>query len=225
MKKNKLFLLGLFVVFAAVLSLSLVSNTLAKYTSSDNGSDSARVAKWGVVVNVTGDEAFGQKYDNAISASGTKVVSNNVDNVVAPDTNGTLGSFNISGTPEVMVDVEVALTITLTGWEIRLNDTDSDGDIDEDDDAEFYCPLVISDGTTTLNGTTYDSAAAFKAAIEALVDYTGNDLAANSNLARSVTLTWSWSYTGDDVKDTALGNLSTAPSITAAWSASVTQVD
>ena len=35
MKKNKLFLLGLFVVFAAVLSLSLVSNTFAKYVSSD----------------------------------------------------------------------------------------------------------------------------------------------------------------------------------------------
>ena len=74
MKKNKLFLLGLFVVFAAVLSLSLVSNTLAKYTTSDSGSDTARVAKWGVTVSASGDETA--VLDTADGATEVEIISN-----------------------------------------------------------------------------------------------------------------------------------------------------
>lgn len=46
MKKNKLFIAGLVTVFVALVSLTLVSSTLAKYTSSVTGTDTARVAKW-----------------------------------------------------------------------------------------------------------------------------------------------------------------------------------
>ena len=46
MKNNKLFIAGLITVFVALVSLTLVSNTWAKYTSSVTGTDTARVAKW-----------------------------------------------------------------------------------------------------------------------------------------------------------------------------------
>ena len=46
MKTNKLFIAGLITVFVALVSLTLVSNTWAKYTSTASGTDSARVAKW-----------------------------------------------------------------------------------------------------------------------------------------------------------------------------------
>lgn len=46
MKKNRLFMLGIVTVFVAILSLTLVSSTFAKYTSTVTGGDSARVAKW-----------------------------------------------------------------------------------------------------------------------------------------------------------------------------------
>ncbi len=46
MKNNKLFIAGLITVFVALVSLTLVSNTWAKYTSTASGTDSARVAKW-----------------------------------------------------------------------------------------------------------------------------------------------------------------------------------
>ena len=46
MKNNKLFIAGLITVFVALVSLTLVSNTWAKYTSSVTGTDTARFAKW-----------------------------------------------------------------------------------------------------------------------------------------------------------------------------------
>ena len=223
MKKNIMMRLSAVLLVAVLLSLCVISGTWAKYVTSGNADDEARVAKWGVTVTVTGDEAFGLKYNDAIEAEGTKVVS--AEKVLAPGTNGTLGSVTITGTPEVMVAVVVDLDIELASWNIRVTDTDLDGDIDENDDAEFYCPLVFSDGTTTIDGATYDDAAELKAAIEALVDKNVAQVAVGGAVASSVTLTWAWSYTGNDVKDTALGDLSTAPTISATWSASVTQVD
>ena len=236
MKRNKLFLLGLFVVFAAVLSLSLVSSTFAKYTSSGDAADSARVAKWGVTVQVTGDDAFGEKYDNAIAASGTKVVSVNAsddsveDNVLAPGTNGTLGGIIISGTPEVMVTVKLALDIEL-------------GDNWKDEGGNFYCPLVFKVGSTTIDSTGCADADAFEAKIEAAVAYSlaaadadpaeGYQVAANTNLSYSVSMTWEWAFeTGADqaakdannIKDTYLGTQGLA-NITTSWTASVEQID
>lgn len=46
MKKQRFFMLGIITVLVAVLSLTFVSSTFAKYTSTVSGSDTARVAKW-----------------------------------------------------------------------------------------------------------------------------------------------------------------------------------
>ena len=237
MKRNKLFLLGLFVVFAAVLSLSLVSSTFAKYTSSESAADTARVAKWGVTVEVTGDDAFGEKYDDAIEAAGTKVVSVGAsndsveDNVLAPGTNGTLGGIAIAGTPEVMVTVKLALDIEL-------------GDNWEDELGNFYCPLVFKVGSTTIDSTGCADADAFEAKIEAAVAYAlavadadpsleGYQVAANTALTYSVSMTWEWAFeTGADeatkaannIKDTYLGTQGLA-NISTSWTASVEQID
>lgn len=227
MKKNKLFLLGLFVVFAAVLSLSLVSNTLAKYTSSGNSSDSARVAKWGVTVAVIGaEEAFGKTYNDTFLAEGTKVVS--TEDVLAPGTEGTLGQINIDGQPEVMVDVRVSLTITLSNWVV-------DHDANNGTPDTFYCPIIFKSGTGTVDGRDYvGKADEFKADIEALVNKTTLNVAANQDLssAYDVTVTWEWAFGPEgnqtDIADTALGNAATTankPTITAEWSAEVTQVN
>lgn len=227
MKKNIMMRISAALLVAVLLTTCVISGTFAKYVTSDSAVDEATVAKWGVSVTVLGDDAFGEKYNDEIHAEGTKVVSNLAGkNVLAPGTNGNLGGVTISGTPEVRVSVAVDLTVTLTGWEIIVEDKNSD-DVLNDDDKEFYCPLVVSDGTTTLKGTEYNTAAAFIAAIEALVDSAAAEVAANTSLASTydVALTWSWAFTGDDVRDTALGNLATLPTIETSWSASVTQVD
>jgi hypothetical protein len=51
MKKQRFFMLGIITVLVAVLSLTFVSSTFAKYTSTVTGSDSARVAKWAWEIN------------------------------------------------------------------------------------------------------------------------------------------------------------------------------
>ncbi len=227
MKKNIMMRLSALLLVAVLLTTCVISGTFAKYTTADSATDTARVAKWGVSVTVTGNDAFGELYDDEINVAGTKVVSvkatdDDVEqNVVAPGTRGTLGSVVISGTPEVMVDVAVSLDIELEGWEI---------------DGVYYCPLQITKGTTTLSGLDYLDADAFEAAIEALVNKTGDNVAANTDLGTTydVVLNWEWLFeTGADaaekaannIKDTKLANLATAPTITTTWNASVEQVD
>ena len=221
MKKNYVMRFAAVLLVLVLLSTCVVSGTLAKYVTSGEAEDTATVAKWGVNVTVTGNDAFGEKYNDVIDASGTKVVSNREDtNVLAPGTNGDLGSVTITGQPEVMVDVVVSLDITLSGWEVN---------------SAFYCPLVFSDGTTTINGIDYSSASALETAIEALVNKTGDDVAANTDLKDTydAVLTWAWAFeTGatpeakaeNNEKDTALGTAASA-TIKAEWTASVTQVD
>lgn len=46
MKKNRILIAGVITAFVALITLSLVSGTWAKYTSSVEGSDTAKVAKW-----------------------------------------------------------------------------------------------------------------------------------------------------------------------------------
>ncbi|MBQ9730744.1 MAG: hypothetical protein IJV94_01300 [Bacilli bacterium] len=225
MKKNKA-LTAAFSVFAlTMVSMCAIGGTFAKYADQDSGTTTATVAKWGVNVDVTCENTFGKKYNNAIDAAGTKVVSNRDLNVLAPGTNGSLGSVTITGQPEVMVDVSVSLTLTLTGWEVEGND---------------YCPLVFTvneteikwgspeaaDDPTDNDNTVIDSVAELEYAVESAVAKSGDDIAANTSLNGTYdrSVTWSWPFEGDDVKDSLLGDSASA-TISAAWSASVTQVD
>ena len=208
MKKNKALTAAMSVLSLTMISMCAIGGTFAKYTSQDSANDTAKVAKWGVTVEVTGEDAFGTKYEDAIDASGTKVVSADTDNVLAPGTNGTLGSVTIKGTPEVMVDVSVSLDLELEGWAV---------------DSTYYCPLVIGG----LKGNDYASADLFEAAVEALVNKTANDVAPGTTLDSTydAELTWSWAFTGnDDKKDSKLGDAASA-TIKATWSATVEQVD
>lgn len=219
MKKNKALTAAISVLSLTMVSLCAIGGTFAKYASQGSATDTAHVAKWGVELRVTGNDAFAEKYDvNALAGSETVVSVNAAtngdeeDNVLAPGTNGTLGSIVVNGTPEVRVSITRDLEIVFGGWELE---------------GAFYCPIIISDGTNSVNGLKYNSAAEFEAAIELLVDQVAIEVDANTSLAYSKTLTWSWPfYTSDanDVKDSLLGDAGTA-TITATWNASVTQVD
>lgn len=111
MKKNKMIRAASGVMILTMLSTCATANAYAKYTTADNGEDSARVAKWGVKVLVSGD-LFGahylnEKLDNKISAEYTGSADSSktaagAENIVAPGTNSDKGvAIVISGTPEV----------------------------------------------------------------------------------------------------------------------------
>ena len=100
-KKNKKMVLLVLLTLLIVLSIAFVG-TLAKYTTSNSGEDSAVVAEFGLNVPATFD-LFAESYDNALS---------NTDNkkIIAPGTSGS-HEFVISGTSEVAYTVSADIEV------------------------------------------------------------------------------------------------------------------
>jgi len=123
MKKNKMMRIGSGVLVLALITTCAFSGAMAKYVISDYDTDSARVAKFGVVLGATGD-LFGQSYNAGYTANTAGVVQawsehnptvavNSTDqgngvNVIAPGTRNDKGmTFYVKGTPEVSTVVTV----------------------------------------------------------------------------------------------------------------------
>ncbi len=217
MKKNKMMRVASALLVAVLLTTCAISGTFAKYISSEDAGDTARVAYWGVQVSATGDDAFATNYDDETGDNGLKVSSS--EKVVAPGTEGELGKITIDGTPEVVVDVDVNATLTLEGWEV---------------DGALYCPIVFNVGGEEFAiGATYTTITELTDAIIAKFNAMDkDDVAVGTNLADSITISWAWDFddngagTNDD-KDTALGMLTGADAPTIAFTCDVTvkQVD
>ncbi len=127
MKKNKMCRLASALLILVLLTTSIVGSTFAKYTTEGSASDTARVAKWGVVINTSGSlysdayaiqSAADGKGDlpeawTATPAADAVTVASEIenDNIVAPGTKSEGGlSFSISGKPEVAVAVSTTIT-------------------------------------------------------------------------------------------------------------------
>ena len=63
MKKNVMMRLACFLLVAVLISTSAISGTYAKYVTSGQSTDSARVAKWGVTVTANGT-TFANAYNS-----------------------------------------------------------------------------------------------------------------------------------------------------------------
>ncbi|MBQ1963297.1 MAG: hypothetical protein II369_04180, partial [Clostridia bacterium] len=132
MKKNKMMRIASFLLVAVLMSTCAISGTFAKYVTADTATDSARVAKWGVTIDISSYKAFEKSYQNP---EGTATTVQADVKVVAPGTTGTLVNSTISGTPEVSVNVSFAATLTLEGWTLA--------------NGEEYCPIVFKVGSET----------------------------------------------------------------------------
>ena len=244
MKKNVIMRAACVVLVLTLLSTCMISGTFAKYvTDAADVSDNARVAKWGVDVAVKADELFADAYKSVgegnvpttYTANETETTltvqasAEDVD-VVAPGTKGSVtDAIEISGTPEVDVEVEITADVELTGWTV---------------DGAFYCPVVftvtpaVGEPVVVKQDVTNDSAEKLAAALEkAITDldgsadgvayyHTNTDLGAKA--FSNVDIAWEWAFNGDDAKDTALGDAAadtTAATISITYGATVTQVD
>lgn len=233
MRKNKMMRFASGLLVATLLTTCIISGTFAKYVTKDSGQDSARVAKWGVKVTATGNDAFAKQYNSDTqSVTANTVVSADANKVVAPGTKGILLTYNISGTPEVMVNVKVDADLQLNNWTINTNET--------------YCPIIFKVkrgddaeveyklGTTTntdshVYATTAELETAIEGAVKAMAE---NNTNAGQDLKDAIEVTWEWPYAASsyqtDEKDTALGNAAadnTAPTISMNSSVTVEQVD
>ena len=109
MKKNVMMRIASIMLVLVLMTSSVISGTFAKYVTADNASDTARVAKFGVVATVDGT-LFAQKYVEVADGNNpgdTDLTVVSSTNVVAPGTQNDTGmNFVLTGTPEVDVDVE-----------------------------------------------------------------------------------------------------------------------
>lgn len=218
MKQNKIFRLSAILLVLTLLSTCVISGTFAKYTTSDSANDIAKVAKWGVNVEADLADLFETGYDTANLATTDKntatVLASGSSNILAPGTSDEeVAALTITGTPEVAVSVTYTCSVTLSGWEIT---------------GGSYCPLVIK---VTVNGVTEsftnitDPAALATAVATCITDQNKARVNPNEDLATTIKISWSWAFDGDDEKDTALGNLGTAPTFAINIGATVTQLD
>jgi hypothetical protein len=119
MKKNKMMRIASGLLVLTLLTACIISGTFAKYVTSATASDTARVAKWGVQVQVSGT-LFGEKYDavgeddkgNTISVGDTGITVMSTDKkIVAPGTKNDKGiTFSLEGKPEVSGTVTTTIT-------------------------------------------------------------------------------------------------------------------
>ena len=251
MKKNVMMRLASFLLVAVLISTSAISGTYAKYVTADEGSDKARVAKWGVVASVDGT-LFSDSYqdekttwtENEEGLDITVQAKTKDQKVVAPGTENNEGiTVILTGTPEVDVKVEFKFEATK---EIKLAaGTYTDytkpsahvaGEVVYDEEFtldEDYYPVVFTltkDGTQIAKG----NVAAIQAKLTELskIYDTNTDLAQiGGGTAGKYVLTWAWAFgnetgvTGMDRADTYLGNETALQEIDVKFSISATQVD
>lgn len=210
MKKNTMMRIASVLLVAVILTTCAISGTFAKYVTSDNGSDSARVAKFGVTVNNSG-ELFLKNYaknDDSYELGTNTVESSNTWNVVAPGTTNSNAKVVLTGTPEVAVKVTYEITnLTISGdW--------------TDDTSNEYFPVIFK-----VAGTDYyigmneevNNITKLVDAVKTAVHNYSKTYAPNTNLAEKASdaldITWRWEFeettlTGyqTDAKDTDLGD-------------------
>lgn len=212
MKKTKLMRAALLLLVLTLITSCFVGGTFAKYVTKGDSTDTARVAKWGVGITANG-ATFAKEYDSGVTTK--TVISADESKVVAPGTKGDMVKMTLKGKPEVAVKVSyTATTFDVKGWTV---------------DNAFYCPLEITVGTEKITAEGKTEEQFEKAVTDAIAGYTkeyaaGEDLSTKG--ADALAVSWEWAFEGnEDVKDTELGNLPTAPTVTLAVTTTVTQID
>lgn len=228
MKKTGFMRAALLLLVLTLITSCFVGGTFAKYTTSASGTDTARVAKFGVQIRANGG-TFAKEYatdDNTVAGTIAKSVVSTRENVVAPGTRGDMAKMTLSGTPEVAVRVGYTARVTVSDWTV---------------DGAFYCPITIKvkgeDENLVICGLDYTDAGQFARAVENKIAAFSANYAAGTDLSNAgVTapeVSWEWVYEGNgthqnnqtDAKDTALGNAAAPATITLEIETTVTQID
>ncbi|MBQ2827239.1 MAG: hypothetical protein IJF13_08440 [Clostridia bacterium] len=230
MRKNKVMRVASALLVAVLLSTCAISGTFAKYVTTASGTDTARVAKWGVDIRIVSGSGFSNEYETHDGDYDGALSVKSVDNakVVAPgtsseDVDGDV-EFTISGSPEVAVKVDIAFDakseIKLAAGDY-LDYTTANDKNDTFTLNEEYYPVkftLTKDGTPVVTkGTLSD--------VETALNGDAKSYPPNTTLDAVYALTWEWAFDGNDKADTYLGNEATLQSLAYDLSITVTQID
>ena len=117
MKKNTMMRVASALLVAVLLTTCAISGTFAKYVSTSNGSDSARVAKWDIKLEEAAmSQTFTFDLFNTVKDSNgtdneTDVKAGDGETIIAP---GTSGSFEINLKNDSEVNAKYAIAYTVT---------------------------------------------------------------------------------------------------------------
>ena len=240
-KKNRTMRAAVIMLALVLITSCFVGGTFAKYVTSGEAGDNARVAKWGVNITAHGTgDIFAKEYD-AIAGQDNTVIAGGEYKVIAPGTKKDNAALvTLSGKPEVSVKVTYnADNFSLSGnWKGDSNNT-------------FYCPLIIkvsgkvgdTNKTETINCVEKASAEEVKTAVKNAVAACSATYGPNTDLSSAAVagdtlkISWEWPFEGTanqgqtDEKDTYLGNQAATaigldvPAIYIPVTATVTQID
>ena len=227
MKKNVMMRLASFLLVAVLISTSAISGTYAKYVTEGSGSDTARVAEWGVEITGMESDLFKDTYAADNTTAGITNAVKASEKVVAPGTKNEDGvTFSLTGIPEVAVRVEFIVTksdnATADPVDVYLpagNYTDwTQAPYDQKFAAAEYYPVVYTlvdtaDPTNPLATGNLKTIETFLEGKTANFE-PGKDLSTVlGGTSGEYKLTWAWAF-GDetgvtlkDKEDTLLGNI------------------
>ena len=226
MKKNIAMRVAAFLFILTMITTCAFATTFAKYTTKGEAEDSARVAKWGVKVILEDVSDLDCEFET--TEQDVQIYSTVSGKLLAPGSTVYLANVNLSGTPEVAVNVSYEASLDLTGWQIGT---------------DIYCPLIFKVGDSEIKWqSTIDNSIdtdadgkistinEFQKAVEAAIEAYSANYGANQDLSdvavvKNIPVSCSWKFAGDDVKDTALGDAATAPKVSLTVKCTVTQID
>ncbi len=207
-----------------LITSSFVGGTLAKYVTTGEATDSARVAKWGITFADTASETFSLTYDT--NDSNKDVYSIGGDDVVAPGTSGS-ATFQMSGQPETKYQVTMTMDEAINsdvflvkgnyaypadaGY-VGMNIADTDFVTTDSylTDAK-YLPIEYTVALTSTNGTITSSPnGSYRtlAEVKTKLDAVKVDFDANKGCDVSLTISWKWAFDNqNDKMDTVLGDI------------------
>jgi len=228
-KKNKVLRVASLALVLTLMTTCLSAYTLAKYTTSVSGTDTARVAKFafGALVattdednNVTSAVALGGTAATALEVFSTSYVGTtgtiptvlSTDKVIAP---GVFGSFQyaFTGTSEVSLNISFDITETQTATDkvpmlYKYNNVYYSNQYAVD----TYYFVLANDGSTIETVNVAGNLTALATAVSANIGVidAGTDLSNAGLTAAQTTVTWYWPY--EEYTDTAAngGTLITA---------------
>ena len=233
MRKNRIMRLASAILVLTLATTCAISSTFAKYTTSANGSDSARVAKWGFsqTASIGLTDLFKNTYDNSVTGSSNA-------KVIAPGTEGS-STFQFAYNDATnKPEVKYTVTVSTDGSSIA-EDIENNKDIvwALDDNTTYSTWDDLLSNIAKLSGS--DSATVDTDDANNVVGektYEAGTLPDAFTNGKTHTVYWKWNFEGNnntygdtnqsqDEYDTAMGNKTTLDDVTLKITITATQVD
>lgn len=189
MRKNGMMRVAVVLLTLTLITSCFVGGTFAKYTTSADGYDTARVAHWG----------FGAVTENTLeglfnTSADTGVLSSNGDNIIAPGTGGEI-TFTFVNETNATTAPEVAYEIIVS--------TDASDPMSAALEAQLRFTL---DGGTELTWSQLLAAIEDLAYTDGSNQYAaGTPVPAAFGVGATHKITWKWSFDAND-DDSSFGN-------------------